>query len=150
MATGEKSLEVLLIEDNPEDILLIMDGLRNSKVVSHVSVVSHGEEAIDFLYKRGRHTGAPCPDIILINFSLPGKNGWEVLAEIESDESLRLIPVIVLTSSKADRDLFTKYQLHVNSFLTKPLNVPEFTTLIQLFEQYWLLRSGVPPQFHDT
>jgi two-component system, chemotaxis family, response regulator Rcp1 len=135
MVPKENNLEILLIEDNPGDVRLIKDGLKNSRIINHISVVGDGEEAMAYLAGTGRYSGAVRPDIILLDLNLPKKDGREVLAEIQKDESLRLIPVVVLTSSKAEKDVLMTYQLHANCFLTKPLDLSEFTSMIQSFEQ---------------
>jgi two-component system, chemotaxis family, response regulator Rcp1 len=144
MVPEEKKLEILLIEDNPGDVRLIKDGLKNSRIINHISVVGDGEEAMAYLAGAGHHSGAIRPDIILLDLNLPRKDGREVLAEIKQDESLRLIPVVVLTSSKAEKDILMTYQLHANCFLTKPLDLSEFTSMIQSFEQFWLYRVVLP------
>lgn len=144
MVPVEKKLEILLIEDNRGDVRLIKDGLKNSRIINHISVVGDGEEAMAFLARKGRYTGAVRPDIILLDLNLPRKDGREVLAEIKQDESLRTIPVVVLTSSRAENDILMTYQLHANCFLTKPLDLSEFTSMIQSFEQFWLSRVVLP------
>jgi CheY-like chemotaxis protein len=144
MVPVEKKLEILLIEDNRGDVRLIKDGLKNSRIINHISVVGDGEEAMAFLSREGRYSGAVRPDIILLDLNLPRKDGREVLAEIKQDESLRTIPVVVLTSSRAENDIIMTYQLHANCFLTKPLDLSEFTSMIQSFEQFWLSRVVLP------
>jgi chemotaxis family two-component system response regulator Rcp1 len=144
MAPKENNLEILLIEDNPGDVRLIKDGLKNSRIINRISVVGDGEEAMAYLAGTGRYSGAARPDIIFLDLNLTKKDGREVLAEIQKDESLRLIPVVVLTSSEAEKDLLMTYQLHANCFLTKPLDLSEFTSMIQSFEQFWLSRAVLP------
>ena len=144
MAPDEKKLEILLIGDNPGDVRLITDGLKTSRIINHISVIRDGEEAMAYHARTGRHSGAIRPDIILLDLTLPRKDGREVLAEIKQDESLRLIPVVVLTSSNAEKDILLTYQLHANCFLTKPLDLSEFTSMIQSFEQFWLSRGVLP------
>jgi chemotaxis family two-component system response regulator Rcp1 len=144
MTPEEKSVEILLIEDNPGDVRLISEGLRNSRIVNHISIVYDGEEASDFLFKRGKYEHAPTPDIILLDLNLPKKDGRKLLAEIKQDEKLQRIPVVVLTSSNAEADITMAYQLHANSYLQKPLDLSEFMAMIQSFEQYWLSRVILP------
>jgi chemotaxis family two-component system response regulator Rcp1 len=144
MAPKENNLEILLIEDNPGDVRLIKDGLKNSRIINRISVVGDGEEAMAYLAGTGRYSGAARPDIIFLDLNLTKKDGREVLAEIQKDESLRLIPVVVLTSSEAEKDLLMTYQLHANCFLTKPLDLSEFTSMMQSFEQFWLSRAVLP------
>jgi two-component system, chemotaxis family, response regulator Rcp1 len=144
MVPKENNLEILLIEDNPGDVRLIKDGLKNSRIINRISVVGDGEEAMAYLAGTGRYSGAARPDIIFLDLNLTKKDGREVLAEIQKDESLRLIPVVVLTSSEAEKDLLMTYQLHANCFLTKPLDLSEFTSMMQSFEQFWLSRAVLP------
>ena len=120
------------------------DSQRNIRIINHISVVGDGEEAMTFLARTGRHSGALRPDIILLDLNLPRKDGREVLAGIKQDESLRTILVVVLTSSKAEKDILMTYQLHANCFLTKPLELSEFPSTIQSFEQFWLSREVLP------
>jgi two-component system, chemotaxis family, response regulator Rcp1 len=144
MVPDEKKLEILLIEDNHGDVRLIKNGLKNSRIINNISVVGDGEEAIAYLTRAGGYSGAIRPDIILLDFTLPRKDGREVLTEIKKDESLRQIPVVVLISSKSEKDVLMTYQLHANCFLTKPLDLSEFTSMIQSFEQFWLAKAVIP------
>jgi chemotaxis family two-component system response regulator Rcp1 len=144
MTPEERIVEILLIEDNPGDVRLISEGLSRSRITNHISVVFDGEAASDFLFKRGHYTEAPTPDIILLDLNLPKKDGRKLLAEIKQDDALRQIPVVVLTSSNAEGDITMAYQLHANSYLQKPLDLAEFTAMIQSFEQYWLTRVILP------
>ncbi|NTV00339.1 MAG: response regulator [Methanoregulaceae archaeon] len=144
MTPEEKKVEILLIEDNPADVRLIIEGLKDSRIVNHISVVQDGEEAGDFLFRRERYTDAPTPDIILLDLNLPKKDGRKLLAEIKQDARLQQIPVVVLTSSSAESDISIAYQLHANSYLQKPLDLTEFMAMIQSFEQYWLTRVILP------
>jgi chemotaxis family two-component system response regulator Rcp1 len=144
MTPEDKIVEILLVEDNPGDVRLISEGLNKSRIVNHISVVYDGEEASDFLFKKGRYEQAPTPDIILLDLNLPKKDGRKLLAEIKHTETLQRIPVVVLTSSNAEADITMAYQLHANSYLQKPLDLAEFTAMIQSFEQYWLTRVILP------
>jgi chemotaxis family two-component system response regulator Rcp1 len=144
MTPEEKKVEILLIEDNPGDVRLISEGLKGSRIFNHISVVYDGEEASDFLFKRGKYWNAPTPDIILLDLNLPKKDGRKLLAEIKQDQKLQRIPVVVLTSSNAEADISMAYQLHANSYLQKPLDLSEFMAMIQSFEQYWLTRVILP------
>jgi chemotaxis family two-component system response regulator Rcp1 len=143
----DKKIEILLIEDNPGDVRLIKEGLKDSRIINHISVVYDGEEATEFLHKRGRYTGIHTPDIILLDLNLPRKDGRELLAEIKQDEELKRIPVVVLTSSNAEGDITMAYQLHANSYLRKPLDLSEFVAMIQSFEQFWLTRAILPTKY---
>jgi chemotaxis family two-component system response regulator Rcp1 len=147
MTPAEEKIEVLLIEDNPGDVRLIKEGLKDSRIINRIIVVNDGEEASEFLHKRGPYTDAPTPDIILLDLNLPRKDGRELLAEIKKDDQLKRIPVVVLTSSNAESDVTMAYQLHANSYLRKPLNLAEFVTMIQSFEQFWLTRAILPTKY---
>ncbi len=144
MAKEEEKIEILLIEDNPGDVRLIREGLKGSTIVGHISVVEDGEAAMEFLYRKGRFAEAPVPDIILLDLNLPKKDGREVLAEIKQNDELKRIPVVVLTSSQAEQDITMTYELHANCYLTKPLDLSEFNTMIHSFEQFWLARVVFP------
>jgi two-component system response regulator len=144
MAKEEEKIEILLIEDNPGDVRMIKEGLKDSRIINRISVVEDGEAAMEFLFRKGRFMEAPIPDIILLDLNLPKKDGREVLAEIKRNESLKRIPVVVLTSSRAEQDITMTYELHANCYLTKPLDLSEFTAMIQSFEQFWLARVVFP------
>jgi chemotaxis family two-component system response regulator Rcp1 len=144
MNMDRRALDVLLIEDNPGDVRLIREGLKDSRIISRINVVEDGEEAMEYLRCSGRYAGVSHPDIILLDLNLPKKDGREILAEIKQDPELRRIPVVVLTSSKAEQDIIRAYELHANCYLTKPLDLSEFTVMIQSFEQFWLSRVTLP------
>jgi chemotaxis family two-component system response regulator Rcp1 len=144
MAKEDEKIEILLVEDNPGDVRLIREGLKGSTIVGHISVVEDGEAAMEFLYRKGRFTEAPIPDIILLDLNLPKKDGREVLAEIKQNDELKRIPVVVLTSSQAEQDITMTYGLHANCYLTKPLDLSEFNAMIHSFEQFWLARVVFP------
>src|SRR5260370_14361064 len=119
MTTYSRPIEVLLVEDNPGDVRLTREAFNEAHVTNHLNVVMDGLEAMDFLERRGRYSEAPRPDLILLDLNLPGKNGREVLETIKSDPRLRRIPVMILTSSKADQDLHRAYELHANCYIPK-------------------------------
>jgi chemotaxis family two-component system response regulator Rcp1 len=144
LTPAEEKVEILLIEDNPGDVRLIREGLRNSRVINQIHVVQDGEEASNFLFKNDGYRDAPTPDIILLDLNLPKKDGRTLLAEIKKDELLQRIPIVILTSSKAESDIDMAYQLHANSYLRKPLDLAEFVAMIQSFEQFWLTRVILP------
>jgi chemotaxis family two-component system response regulator Rcp1 len=147
MTPEDKKIEILLIEDNPGDVRLIREGLKDSRIINHINVVYDGEEATEFLCKQGRYTEVPTPDIILLDLNLPRKDGRELLADIKQDEELKRIPVVILTSSNADADITMAYKLHANSYLRKPLDLSEFVAMIQSFEQFWLTRAILPLKY---
>lgn len=130
--------QILLVEDNPGDVRLIVEGLRDAKMAKKLHVVGDGEEAIEFLRGQGRHTDAPRPDLVLLDLNLPRLEGHEVLAEIKSDPDLAMIPIIVLTSSSAEEDIVRCYQLHANCFITKPVDFRDVIAAVRSLESFWL------------
>ncbi len=139
-------VEILLVEDNPGDVRLTKEGLKDSRIVNHIHVVGDGVEAMAFLRKEGKYEEAPRPDLILLDLNLPRKDGRELLAEIKGDHDLKRIPVVVLTSSKAEQDVVMAYDLHANCYIRKPINLNEFSTMMQNFEQFWLAMVTLPPE----
>jgi chemotaxis family two-component system response regulator Rcp1 len=137
-------IQILLVEDNPGDVRLTKEALRGAKVANELHVVGDGEEAIDFLRQRGRHTDAPRPDIVLLDLNLPRIDGGEVLADIKADADLARIPIIVLTSSSADVDIQQAYQLHANCFISKPVDFTEFIGAVRSLEGFWLKIVRLP------
>lgn len=133
-----KSIDILLIEDNPGDVDLAREALENSKMNNTLYVVEDGEEAMDFLYKQGQYTQVPRPDLIILDLNLPKKDGREVLAEIKSDDTLRRIPVVILTTSKAEEDVLKTYNLHANCYVTKPLDLDRFLHVVRSIQNFWL------------
>jgi two-component system response regulator len=138
--------EILLVEDSPTDVLMTQEALEGSRVLNRLHVVSDGVEALEFLHQQNLFTGAPRPDLILLDLNLPRKDGREVLAEIKQDASLRLIPVVVLTTSKAEEDVLRSYGLHVNSYIVKPVNFDRFVEAIRTLEQFWFQVVTLPPR----
>ena len=136
--------EILLVEDNPADVELTRQGLLQGKIANNLHVVTDGEQALDFLHKRGEYTEAISPDLILLDLNLPGKDGREVLADIKADEHLRTIPVVVLTTSNAHEDVVKTYQLHANAFMTKPVQFPKFVEMVQSISSYWFSLVRLP------
>ena len=143
--TFGKPVEILLVEDNPGDADLAREALENSKISNTVSVVGDGEEAMAFLRRTGKHTGAPRPDLILLDLNLPKKDGREVLAEIKADDDLKRIPVVILTTSQAEEDILRTYNLHANCFITKPVDLHQFLRVIKSVEEFWLTIVRLPP-----
>lgn len=133
-----RTVEILLVEDNPGDIELTVEALEESKVKNNLHVVTDGQQAIDFVYKKGEYATKPKPDIILLDLNLPKKSGIEVLQQIKEDKDLRRIPVIVLTSSKDEQDVLDTYDLHANAFVQKPLNFNAFTEIVRKIESFWM------------
>lgn len=139
-------IEILLIEDNPGDVRLTIEGLKEAKVYNNLHVARDGIEALSFLRREGPHSDAPRPDLILLDLNLPRKDGREVLAEIKSDEALKRIPVIVLTTSQDEEDIFKTYDLHANCYITKPLDFEQFMHVVQSVEDFWLSVVTFPPE----
>jgi CheY-like chemotaxis protein len=139
-------VEILLVEDNPADVNILRESFRESKVANELHVVNDGEGALDFLYKRGAFAAVPRPDLVLLDIGLPKKSGLEVLAEVKADPDLRRIPVIILTTSKAEEDIFKSYDLHANSFITKPVHLAELFEVLKSIEDFWFGIVKLPPR----
>ncbi|MBA3706185.1 MAG: response regulator [Bacteroidetes bacterium] len=137
-------VNILLIEDNPGDIRLTKEVLKEGKINNKLSVVTDGEEALLFLKKIGQYSNAPTPDIILLDLNLPKKDGREVLSEIKNDLALKLIPVIVLTTSAAEQDILNMYAHHANCYITKPVDFNQFINVIRSIESFWLTIVKLP------
>ena len=141
---NEPRIHVLLVEDNPGDVRLTTEALREGKIPHHLHVVSDGIEAMAFLRREGPYADAPRPDLILLDLNLPKKDGREVLAEIKADENLKRIPVVVLTTSQAEEDILRTYELHANCYVTKPVDLQQFIAVIRAIEEYWLATARLP------
>lgn len=139
-----KKAHILLVEDNEGDIVLTLEAFEESKVLTDVSVVKNGKDALDFLYKRGAYTQVERPDLVLLDINLPILNGHEVLQEIKADVNLRTIPVIMLTTSSNRRDVVKAYENYSNSYVTKPIAMEEFLGAILQIEEFWLQLCKLP------
>ncbi len=137
MGNHSRPIEVLLVEDNPGDVRLTQEALKEGRFINNLNVVSDGVEATEFLWRRGKFQTAPRPDLILLDLNLPRKNGREVLREIKADPELRRIPVMVLTTSTADQDLHRAYDLHANCYITKPMDLDQFMSVVRSIEHFW-------------
>jgi len=146
MFINPKPVEILLVEDNPLDVIMTREALEDGKVCNNLSVVEDGEQAMDFLHRKGAYADAPRPDVILLDLNLPRKDGREVLIEIKADPMLQHIPVIVLTTSKAEEDIVRSYKLHANCFITKPVDLEQFTNVIKSIEDFWFEIVKLPPK----
>ena len=144
--TDAQPIEILMVEDNPGDVRLTREALRDGKVRNTMHAVEDGEMALDFLYRRGAYTDAARPDLILLDLKLPGKSGLEVLADIKADEALRRIPVVILTSSQADQDIARSYDLHANAYVSKPVGLDQFVAAVKAIEGFWLEIVKLPPE----
>jgi two-component system, chemotaxis family, response regulator Rcp1 len=139
-----KPIDILLIEDNPGDIRLTKEALKEGKVLNNLSVVTDGVEAIDFLRKLNKYKDAVTPDLILLDLNLPKKDGREVLKEIKEDLQLKQIPVVVLTTSKEEQDIIKSYNLYANCYITKPVDLDNFIKVIESIENFWLTIVKLP------
>jgi chemotaxis family two-component system response regulator Rcp1 len=144
--TFGRPIEILLVEDNEGDVRLTREALKENKIRNNLNVVTDGVEAMDFLCRQGKHAEAPHPDLILLDLNLPKKDGREVLADIKSDEDLKRIPVVILTTSKAEEDIIKTYNLHANCYVTKPVGFEEFAMVVRSIEDFWLTVVKLPPE----
>jgi CheY-like chemotaxis protein len=140
-----KLIDILLVEDNQGDVRLTREVLKDAKVRNNLAVCMDGEDALDYLNRRGRHTDASRPDLILLDLNLPLRDGREVLAEIKADPILRLIPVVVLTTSASEQDILRSYNLHANCYITKPVDLAQFMHVVQTIQDFWLEIVKLPP-----
>ena len=143
--TPVRPIDILLVEDNPADVRLTREALREAKVLNALHVVEDGFQALDFLHKRGPYANCPAPDMILLDLNLPKKDGREVLADIKRDERWKRIPVVVLTTSRAEEDILRSYNLHANAYVTKPVDLDQFLEVIRVIEEFWLAVVSLPP-----
>jgi CheY-like chemotaxis protein len=137
-------VDVLLVEDDPGDVVLIKEAFEYNKVHNALHVVSDGEEALEFLYRRGRYEAAPRPDLVLLDLNLPRKDGREVLEEVKADRDLRTIPVVVLTTSEAEEDIVRSYDLHANAYVTKPVDFDRFIEVVRLIDDFFVTVVKLP------
>lgn len=138
------AIHILLVEDNQGDILLTREALEDANILTNLSVVNDGKEAVDFLNKAGKHTRASLPDLVLLDVNLPKKNGHEVLQYIKAERSLRHIPVIMLTTSSSQKDINFAYENYVNCYITKPVEADEFLSVVTAIENYWISIVKLP------
>lgn len=139
-----KPIEILLVEDSPSDADLAMEALSDGKILNNLHFVEDGVEAIKFLRKQAPYIKVPRPDLILLDLNLPKKSGVEVLQEIKTDQNLKRIPVLILTTSSAQEDIIKSYSLHANCYITKPVDFLQFTKVVRLIEEFWLTIVQLP------
>jgi two-component system, chemotaxis family, response regulator Rcp1 len=140
-----RPVRILLVEDNPADVRLTREAMKEAKVRNELHVAQDGEDALAFLHKQGKHADAKRPDVILLDLNLPRKSGLEVLKEIKEDDELKRIPVVVITSSKAEQDIVRTYNLHANCYVTKPVDLNQFLEVVKSIEDFWLSIVRLPP-----
>ena len=141
-----RPIEILLIEDSPGDVRLTQEAMKDAKVKNHMHVVNDGLEAMQFVRRAGPYAGVPRPDLILLDLNLPKMDGREVLAQLKGDPDLRRIPVVVLTTSKAEEDVLRAYDLHCNMYVTKPLDFDSFISIVKQLDSLWLSIVILPPR----
>ena len=142
-----KPATILLVEDDPGDQKLITVSLRNQKLGNEVHIAGSGEEAMDFLYRRGKYSdGAPQPDLILLDLNMPGMGGKEFLRQIKEDDRVKMIPVIILTSSDSDADVLDTYNLHASGYVKKPVKLEDFKRVVKEINEYWFVLCRLPPR----
>ena len=139
-------VEILMVEDNPGDVRLTQEALKESKVRNKMHVVGDGVEALAFLRREGQYAAAPRPDLILLDLNLPKMNGREVLVEIKEDPDLKRIPVVILTISQAEEDILKTYNLHANCYITKPVDFDQFIKIVRSIEEFWLTIVKLPSE----
>lgn len=139
-----RPIHILLVEDSPGDIRLAQEAIKRSKIHNTLSIVRDGEEAMLFLKREGQYKSVDKPDLILLDLNLPKKDGREVLEEIKRDKDLMLIPVVVLTTSRADQDILRSYQLHANCYITKPPDIHQLVSVVQSIEHFWFSIVTLP------
>jgi two-component system, chemotaxis family, response regulator Rcp1 len=140
-----KPLEILMVEDNPADVRLTLEAFKEGKILNTLRTVKDGVEAMAFLRRRDPYADAARPDLILLDLNLPRKDGREVLAEIKSDPDLKRIPVVILTTSRAETDVLRTYDLHANCYVVKPVDLDQFIGVIRNIEHFWLTAVTLPP-----
>ncbi len=144
--TTTGSIEILLVEDSPSDTALTVEALKAGKILNRLFSVEDGIEAMAYLRRQGVYKNAPRPDLILLDLNMPRRDGWEVLVQLKSDPVLKVIPVIVLTTSSADEDVFRSYELLANCYIAKPVDFKRFIEVIKSVEHFWLEVATLPPR----
>lgn len=140
------AIEILLVEDNAGDARLAQEALKDSKILNNVTVVDDGVEAMAFLHRQGQYAKSPRPDLVLLDLNLPKKDGREVLGEMKATADLKRIPVVILTTSKAEEDIVKSYDLHANCYITKPIDLTQFMKVVKSIEDFWLTVVRLPPK----
>jgi len=144
MTPAGRAIEILLVEDDPGDELITREAFEHNKLKNNLHVAHDGEEALDFLYKRGEYGGAPRPDLILLDLNLPKYDGRQLLEKVKSDPELSRIPVVVLTTSSAEEDILRSYELHANAYVTKPVDLDQFITAVRQIDEFFIQVVRLP------
>ncbi|MEU5843870.1 response regulator [Rhodococcus sp. NPDC047139] len=144
MSVSGRPIDVLLVEDDPGDELMTREAFEDNKIGNTLHVVRDGEEALDFLYRRGQHKDAPRPDLILLDLNLPKYDGRQVLEQVKSDDELTDIPVVVLTTSAAEEDILRSYKLHANAYVTKPVDLDQFIRAVRQIDEFFVQVVRLP------
>jgi len=139
-----RPIEILLVEDNPADVRLTIEGLKEAKIANNLHAVNDGDAALDFLYRRNGHASAVRPDLILLDLNLPGIDGRSVLRTIKNDDGLKVIPVVIITSSEAEADIIKSYESHANCFISKPIDFAGFLHVVRSIENFWFTVVRLP------
>jgi DNA-binding response OmpR family regulator len=139
-------IEILMIEDNEGDVFMTTEAFKEAKIANNLSVARDGNEAMDILHREGKFAAAARPDLILLDLNLPGRDGRQILADIRSDPKLATIPVVILTSSKAEKDIVQSYELHANCYIVKPVNFDALLQVVRAIESFWLTVVKLPPR----
>ena len=139
-------IEILLVEDDPGDVLMTREAFEDHKVTNRLTVVTNGEDAIAYLRRQGRYADAPTPDLVLLDLNLPRRDGREVLADIKGDPDLRRIPVVVLTTSDAEEDVVAAYDLHANAYVRKPVDFEQFVSAVRAIDDFFITVVRLPPR----
>jgi CheY-like chemotaxis protein len=145
-ATRALPIEVLLVEDDPGDVLMTREALDEGKVANNLHVVDNGVDALAFLRNEGQYVGTPRPDLVLLDLNLPRMDGREVLTAIKNDDDLRRIPVVVLTTSEAEEDIMKSYDLHANAYVTKPVDFSQFVGVVRHIDDFFVSVVKLPPK----
>lgn len=146
MGDRNRMIDILMVEDSSSDVRLTKEAFKDAKVLNKMSVVMDGEEALRFLRREGGYADSPRPDLILLDLNLPKKDGREVLKELKADPDLKRIPVVVLTTSDDEKDILRAYDMHVNAYVTKPVNLDQFIRIIEAIDDFWLSVVKLPPK----
>jgi CheY-like chemotaxis protein len=144
--SASEPIEVLLVEDDPGDVLMTQEAFADYKIANRLSVVTNGEDAIAYLRKQGRFADAPTPDLVLLDLNLPRRNGREVLRDIKSDALLRRVPVVILTTSEAEEDVLASYELHANAYVRKPVDFEQFVAAVRAIDDFFITVVKLPPR----